>query len=161
MELLQIDECYSFCSINQRSSHTFLADRLLENLSVKCLNWGDHPEVLQWQYMFLYSPDFIVHLHGKEKLKEESSKFFILFPKKLMGLILPASKLFVWKILQQRWTMFVQIFSCTILTLEIRDGSMIGKRAKRIVWLPTLCSKPIVAHHEINSSIEPIIWTNI
>ena len=106
---------------------TALPDPLLKNHSIKCLTFEKNTRKPYNDKLSLFIA-LVLHLHGKERLEEETSKSFNLFLENLVRLILQTFDVFVGKILQKWKTLFKQIFPCRRLTLltDLWLGSLRG-----------------------------------
>ena len=88
METFQADECYKFCIITQRSpmgfEGTIFPDLLLKSHSFKKSPYEDNTQRPYKGNLCLFRA-LALHLHGKNRLMEETSEIFNLFLGKTGG----------------------------------------------------------------------------
>ena len=90
MEILQADECYSFCRITQRSPHglwgLFVARSTIEKSFRHLFNiWGEYPNSVHCQFISFESSGVVFAWQREIGLDEETSNFFNLFIQKTGG----------------------------------------------------------------------------
>ena len=78
MEILQTYKINNFCFVTQRRTHAVLPEALLKNHNVNCLTFERIKRQPYNDTLCLFRA-LALHLHGNEKLEEETSKKFNLF----------------------------------------------------------------------------------